>query len=285
MASADYILQTRRLLHDANANYWSDSELLTNINSARNHIALETGSIRSLFNFYLSASQEAYPFAGAVGNLTLTSGGTGYTATPTVTISGGGGSGASASVTLTGTTVTGLTITANGADYTSAPTVSFSGGSGGGAAADASVMQALDILNISVNWGNSWITLGYTYFTEFQAKARFYRNTTGQPAIWSKGPPPNTSGSDYFYIFQIPSTSYQCDVDAVVLPNVLIDDSTVEQLKYPFNDLVQYYAAYLAKFKQQQFDDADGYLRLYERMKKQYIDSKYQRRIPNPYSS
>ena len=68
-------------------------------------------------------------------------------------------------------------------------------------------MTALDILNITVNWSNSWITLAYTYFTQFQAKARYYRSITGQPAVWSKGPPSTTDGSDYFYIFQIPSTS------------------------------------------------------------------------------
>jgi hypothetical protein len=283
VALADYITQVRRLLHDASGNYWTDSDLTDYINDARFVIAMESGSIRCLYNFYLSAGQESYPFQGALSSLSIAGGGSGYTSPPTVSFSGGGGSGSTATASITGDTVTGLTITANGTGYTSAPTISFSGGGGSGATASASIMLALDILNITVNWSNSWVTLKYAYFTEFQAKARFYRSSTGQPAIWSKGPPANTGGGDYFYIYQIPGSSYQCDIDAVTLPNVLIDDTTVEQLQYPFTDLVQYNAAGLAKFKQQQFEEAAGFSRMYDQMMKGYIASKFQRRVPNPY--
>ena len=161
--------------------------------------------------------------------------------------------------------------------------MTVTGGGGTTATITASIMTALDILNITVNWGNSWITLAYTYFTQFQAKARYYRNVTGQPACWSKGPPSDTSGSDYFYIFQIPSSSYQCDIDATVLPNALVDDTTVEQLRYPYTDLVQYYAAYLAKYKQQEFDESARFLQQYDELFRRGTSSVYQRRIPNPY--
>lgn len=145
-------------------------------------------------------------------------------------------------------------------------------------------MRAMDILSISTNWGGSWVTLGYTYFTEFQAKARFYRNVSGQPQIWSMGPPATNGGGNNFYIFQIPSQSYQCDVDATILPDTLTSDATVEQLQYPFTDLVQYYAAYLAKYKQQQFDDAANFLRIYDELWRRGTAMRYQRRTPNPYT-
>lgn len=284
MASADYILQVRRLLHDANANYWSDSELLDDVNQARNRIALDSASLRSLVNFYLSQGQESYPYQGAIASLTVSDAGGGYTAAPTITFTGGGGSGATAVATVSSGTVSGVTITGNGSGFTSVPTITLSAaGETATATITASVMQALDILSISVNWGNSWITLGYTYFTQFQAKARFYRNTTGQPAVWSNGPNATTSGGTSFYIFQIPSDSYQCDVDAILLPNELVDDTTPEQLQYPYTDLVQYYAAGLAKQKQQQMDEAAAFMKVYDQLLKQYTAAKYQRRIPNPF--
>jgi hypothetical protein len=283
VALTNYINQTRRLLHDANAQYWQDSELTEDVNQARNRIALDSGSIRSLFTFYLSASQESYPFSGALASLTTVAAGSGFTSAPAVSFSGGGGSGATATASISSGTISGLTITANGSGYTSSPAVTFTGGGGTAATASASIMLALDILSISVNWGNSWITLGYTYFTEFQAKARFYRSISGQPALWSKGPPAGTGGGDYFYIFQIPSGSFQADIDAVVLPNALVDDTTVEQLQYPYTDLVQYYAAYLAKYKQQQFDDSARFLTIYDELMRRGTAARYQRRIPSPY--
>lgn len=74
---------------------------------------------------------------GGVTAITLSAGGTGYTAAPAVSITGGGGTGATATATVSGGAVTGVTITNHGSGYTSAPTVAFTGGGGTGAAATA----------------------------------------------------------------------------------------------------------------------------------------------------
>lgn len=287
MALTGYITSTRRLLHDASAKTFSDSELTTYVNQARQRIGLESGSVRGLINFFLSAGQESYPYSGAVASLTLASGGSGYTAAPTVVLTGGGGAGvtATASIDATNNTVSALTITANGSGFTEAPTVAFSGGGGSGATASATIMTALDVLGITVNYQNSWISLAYTYFTQFQAKARYYRSITGMPALWSHGPSAGTGGGRTFYIFQIPSQSYQCDIDAIMTPNALADDSTPEQLSYPETDLVPYFAAYLAKYNQQMFQESETFLRIYDELMKRGNSAKYQRRIPNPYTA
>ena len=125
--------------------------------------------------------------------------------------------------------------------------------------------------------------LGYTNFTMFQARARYYRSTTGNPECWTEGPPAGSGGGRAFYVFYIPNQSYQSDIDAIVLPNALIDDTTVEQLSYPATDLVPYYAAYLAKYNQQQFDESARFLQIYDELLRRGQASKYQRRIPNPY--
>jgi len=73
--------------------------------------------------------------AGAIHQIIVTAGGTGYTSAPTVTITGDGTS-ATATATVAGGAVTGVTITDNGGNYENA-TVSFSGGAGSNAAARA----------------------------------------------------------------------------------------------------------------------------------------------------
>ena len=67
----------------------------------------------------------------------VTTPGSGYTSVPTIAFSGGGGTGAAATAVLTGATVTSIIITNVGTGYTSAPTIAFSGGGGTLAAATA----------------------------------------------------------------------------------------------------------------------------------------------------
>ena len=68
---------------------------------------------------------------GAIYNMKITTGGTGYTSIPTLTIVGNG-TGATADATLTGGVITGITMTAVGSGYTHATvTVSTAGGTGG----------------------------------------------------------------------------------------------------------------------------------------------------------
>ncbi len=74
-----------------------------------------------------SDSNLGAPFGNYVNTVTVTSGGTGYSAVPTITFTGGGGSGTVATAAL-GLTGASYTISTGGAGYTTAPTVAFSGG-------------------------------------------------------------------------------------------------------------------------------------------------------------
>ena len=65
--------------------------------------------------------------SGQVVSISLTTGGSGYTAPPTVTLSGGGGTGAAAMAHMAGTLVESVVITNGGTGYTSAPAVTISG--------------------------------------------------------------------------------------------------------------------------------------------------------------
>lgn len=286
MALTAYLNSTRLLLHDASSKYFTDAQLTTFINQGRKRIGLECGTVRGLFTFYISESQEVYPYQGAVASLTITNAGSGYTAAPTVSFGGGGGSGVTASASISSGTVSAVTITANGSNFTAAPTVTMTGGTAGTAATvTASVMQALDINSITVNYQNTWQMLAFSPFTQFQARARYYRATTGNPEWWTEGPPSGAGGGRAFYLFYIPNQSYQTDIDAIVLPNDLVDDTTAEQLTYPATDLVPYYAAYLAKYDQQMYDESARFLAIYDELKRRGEAAKYQRRLPNPYTT
>ena len=60
---SQYITQCRRLLHDANANFWTDQELTDYINDARNKLVRDTGCLRRLQSSTTTVSQETYDFA------------------------------------------------------------------------------------------------------------------------------------------------------------------------------------------------------------------------------
>jgi FtsP/CotA-like multicopper oxidase with cupredoxin domain len=84
-----------------------------------------------------SRIQDTSLFAGSLTGITITSGGSGYSATPAVTITGGGGTGASATATVTAGVITAITLGSGGTGYTSTPTVTITDTAGTGAAAAA----------------------------------------------------------------------------------------------------------------------------------------------------
>ncbi|CEF54614.1 gp53 minor capsid family protein [Acetobacter ghanensis] len=71
-------------------------------------------------NVTATASQEA---TGGVASITVSDGGTGYSAAPIVSLTGGGGTGATAVAVVSSGVVTGINVVSAGTGYTSAPTV------------------------------------------------------------------------------------------------------------------------------------------------------------------
>ena len=60
---AQYITQCRRLLHDANANFYTDNELTDYINDARNKLVRDTGCLRTIQSIDALENQEVYDFS------------------------------------------------------------------------------------------------------------------------------------------------------------------------------------------------------------------------------
>ena len=60
---SQYITQCRRLLHDANGNFYTDQELTDYINDARNRLVRDTGCLRTLQTSATVTNQETYSFS------------------------------------------------------------------------------------------------------------------------------------------------------------------------------------------------------------------------------
>lgn len=60
---SSYITEVRRLLHDANGNFYSDSELTDYINNARNRLVRDTGVLRTLQSSSIAANTETLAFS------------------------------------------------------------------------------------------------------------------------------------------------------------------------------------------------------------------------------
>jgi len=103
---------------------------------------------------------------GAVTELAVLYGGSGYTTTPTVSFSSAGSStSATASATMSGGVVTGLSIISGGAGYTSTPRVVFDDQSNNYSTTHAIIQSSSDIVNITGNTIGSITTVGSDFYT------------------------------------------------------------------------------------------------------------------------
>ena len=121
-----YLTATQRLLHDANAKYWTVSTLTDAINAACKRVVGDSGCNRQLQTVYLSGNLELYTYGGVSGAI-VTRAGSGYTSVPAVTFSTPptGGTTATGTAVLLNGTVNQINVTSTGSGYTSTPTVTI----------------------------------------------------------------------------------------------------------------------------------------------------------------
>lgn len=137
--------------------------------------------------------------------------------------------------------------------------------------------QVVDVMGITIYWGTQRIMLGCASFSEISARYRCWSTFYSRPVCYAK------VGANQVYIEPPPDQAYPSDWDVAVIPNVLTSDSTPEQLPVPFQESVQYYAAYKAKYQEQALGEAKMFLADYVRNLAWCARSFNQRVIPNPY--
>lgn len=201
-----YITQTRRLLHDVNANFWTDAELTDYINDGRNTLVRDTGCNRVLQSHTAPASVE---------------------------------------------------------------TISFSALPQGD--------KTIDVINVNLYWGNSRIPLYYLAWTDFNAQLRYWQNYTGRPIAYSM------YGAKQLYIGPSPDQSYVMEFDTVVEVDPMVNGSDVETLPAPFTEAIPFFAAYMAKYQEQSYGEAEIFDQQYNKHVREILGSTFTRRLPTPY--
>jgi hypothetical protein len=140
----------------------------------------------------------------------------------------------------------GLTLTAQTESYT--PQTFLPAPLGG---------QLVAVMGITIYWGTERIKLRYLPFTRFDALYRSYQLYYQRPVAFTR------MGTNIIWVGPNPDQNYATDWDIAVIPNALATDATVEQIPVPFQEPVQYYAAYKAKWKEQAQGEAQLFLQQY----------------------
>jgi len=275
-----YILDTRRLLHDASGRYWTDVDLTAYVNKARNRVIADTSCNRKMQNVYLSTGLEQYTYGGVTG-CSITTGGTGYASNFAVTFTGTG-TGATGTAVVSGGAVTDVLITSTGTGYTTAPTVSFAAGSGTGATATSSIVlpTTMDLVNIVVLWGNLRIVLDRMSYTQFVTTLRSWQGFSQRPTTWAQ------YGQQGFFIGPIPDQTYTAELDSIITPTDLVNSSDVDSdIATLYQDPIPFYAAHWAKFQEQAFQEAEMFKGLYNRKIQECLRSTMLRKLSSAYGS
>ncbi len=275
---SSYLTEVQRLLHDANAVFWSTSELTDYINEARERVVRDTGCLRTLqiTNTPLSSTGVvAIPWSNG---LTVTAGQFIFSNIFIYQVTVGGVLNSDAAPYPTGSA-------------TFPPSTPFTNGTATlqyssnceiiSLAALPNGIQTLDVLNVTLYWGNSRIPLRYLPWSNFNAQLRYWQNYVGRPICFS------TYGQGQLYIAPVPDQSYSIEVDTVILPTALSlnNPSQVDSIVDPYSTPVAFYAAYKAKYKEQSYGEAEIYKQEYAKHVQAVLNSTYTRRIPDPYSS
>ena len=288
----NYLTDVQRLLHDANLNFYTQQQLTDYINSARERVVRDTGCLRQIVVTQVPTIQGGTPTAW-VANTTVTAGSYVFSNIFIYQYVTGGTSG-----------LTAPPYPASGANNYSnyPPSTPFADGTatlqyvgnceiitfenlssilGTMPLSISSGNTVLDVLNINLYWGNTRVPLDYAQWSVFNAKLRFWQNYIGRPLAFS------VYSQNRIYLGPVPDQSYQVEVDCVVLPNALslTTVTATDVINDPYTGAVKFYAAYLAKYYEQSFGEAEIYKQEYTKQIGSILGSVFTRRIPTMYGS
>lgn len=273
-----YITEVRRLLHDANGNFYSDSQLTDYINSARQRVVRDTGCLRSLQVTQVPCT----PVSGGKNPYF-------WTANTAVALNDYIVSNIFIyKVTVAGTTgSTAPPYPTNGVAYP--PTTAFTNGTatlqyaGPSEVVNYSCLpngtRTLDVLNINLYWGNTRIPLQYKSWTDFNATLRYWQNYIGRPVAFS------IFGQGQIYISPVPDQVYPVELDTVIMPVDMTVLTQTDEIQDPYGSPVKFYAAYLAKYYEQSFGESEIYKQEYIKQVQSVLVSTFTRRMPDPYGA
>lgn len=280
-----YLQRVQRFLRDGNQQLVNPADLVDYINRSRQEVALRTQCIRRIT-----------PISGQITGVSVTAGGSGYTAatvtfsTPDFPSGDGpypGGNTATGTPVIVSGAINVVEVSYGGEGYFQ-PTVEITG-DGTGATAEVSTMTFINQLNqsqevypfssvdlsmfpgvesiymvkgITIIYSNYRYALPVYAFSDYQAFVRRfpfqYEYVPTVASQFGQG----IDGS--FYVYPLPSQTYQYELDAFCLPSDLTTNLSVEAIPEPWTSCVSYYAAHLAYLELQNFNAATFYGKMFD---------------------
>lgn len=137
--------------------------------------------------------------------------------------------------------------------------------------------DTFDVLSITLLWGLMRVPMTRMPFTEFNLKMRAWQSFQSRPIAFS------VYGGTTIYVGPIPDQTYSVELDTVVAPDALVLTTNQDFLAFPFVDCIAFYAAYLAKFKEQSYDEAARFEAEYARRVREAVRSSFTRLITHPF--
>lgn len=273
-----YLTEVQRLLHDANNQFWSQSELIDYINDARNRVASDTKCTRALASITLNVQTVTGVGDGTTGVITSVS------PTPAYNWIGS---------TILGTGITGI-VSSNPIIQQVAPvnaTITVSGVATAGAVSFTYYQETypftdittntggtiIEVQNITAIWGNTRYVLQRRPWSQYNALMRSYVSFQQRPAVWAM------QGQNTVWIGPIVDQQYVTEWDCVVQPPTLSNLTDVETITYPFTRPVAFYAAYKAKIRDGSWPEAETFENQYKLKAREAIANSMSSYVPNVY--
>ena len=304
----DYITDAQRLLREAKQEMINPADLLVFVNRARREIAMRAMCVRTLT-----------PIAGAIVSASVTSGGSGYVSgSVTVTASApdfpsgtgafpGGKQAVVGTPVVTGGSLASVTMSYGGSGYFN-PVASITSPTGTGASVafqlspintltanqevypysgiDLTQNPGYDsvyfVQSISVIYANYRYSLPVYPFSVYQAYVRQYPfQYTYVPTIASQK---NEGTGGSFYVYPLPSQTYQYELDCFCLPsNLTLDNLAPEAIPQPWTDSVAFYTCFMAMMSIQNYNAAKFYQGLFDEFAQRHSNYARRGRMFNPY--
>jgi hypothetical protein len=301
----DYIQDVQTFLRDSSQNMLDPGDIIKSVNRARREVALRTNCLRILPDI-----------SAACMTCSVVATGSGYSNTPTITLSAPdfpsgtgpfpGGAQASVAAIVQSGTIASAFVTYGGSGYFQ-PTASITDASGSGASITVQT-AAINTLNanqeryffsdvdlsnfpgvesiyavqsVSIIYANYRYSIPIYSFSAYQAKIRNYPLSYTYVPRFGAQFGQGTSGS--FFLYPIPSQTYQYELDCYCLPSDLTTNLSVEALPDPWTDAVAYWAAHLSYLQIQNFNAAKFYEDMFERRLQRYSNAARVSRATNPY--
>ena len=118
-------------------------------------------------------------------------------------------------------------------------------------------LNVVEVIGITLYWGNMRVKLQNRPFTEQDAKVRIFQYYLSRPGSMAM------MGANTLYVNPVADQDYNSDWDCVLLPDPLVTSSDMEVLPTVFQTLVPWWAAHLAKYTEQSLSESDIFYKKY----------------------